>query len=166
MDVLLLELVHQVIGQHLTLGPRGRGVVPWDVGVHTLVSVVEAHGASKCACSTTLVACKSILVSNEEPLSLLELAHEFCLGATVVPIDIEEVVDSLAILLIELSTESSENCLELFDVDILIVVDITASEQLLVGDLSIVQDGQEFEHGSMLERAVVVCTISWEMLLT
>jgi hypothetical protein len=76
-------------------------------------------------------------VSGEKPLSLLDLAHEFTFGTSVILVDIEEVMDGLAIFLVELGTESGQNCFKLSDVNILIIVDIARPEQLLVSDFSV-----------------------------
>ena len=69
---------------------------------------------------------------GEESLGLLELLHELCLSAGVIFVNIEEVVDSLAIFLVEFSTEAHEHGLQFLDVNIHIVVDVATSEQFLV----------------------------------
>ena len=132
-----MELIDKVVSKHLSLRSWGSSIVPWNVWVHALVPIIESHGASKVACSPTSATRKSLLVSGEKPLSLLDLAHEFTFGASVILVDIEEVMDGLAIFLVELGTESGQNCFKLSDVDILIIVDIARPEQLLVSDFSV-----------------------------
>ena len=99
-------------------------------------------------------------------LSLGKLSHELLLTAGVVLIDIEEVMDSLAIFLVKFSTESGENSFQFSNIYIFIVVDITTSEELLVGDISILQDLKELEHSFVLETDVVVTSVCGVMLFS
>jgi len=86
------------------------------------------------------------------------LRHELLLCAGVVLVDVEEVVDSLAVLLVELRAEPSEHLFQLSDVHIFVVVNIATSEEFFGCDLAIFHDLEQFKHSSVLEGTVVVRT--------
>lgn len=72
----------------------------------------------------------------------------------------------LAILLIELGTDALKNRLQLFDIDVARIIDVTTSEKLVVSDSSILEDLQQLEHGPVLERNIVVRAIVREVLFS
>jgi hypothetical protein len=109
LNVLLLEFVHKVIGQHLALGTRGGVVVPRDVGVHALIAIVEAHGATEGSGATAFASRETLLMLGVESLGLLKLVHKLSFGADIILVDIEEVVNRLAIFLVKFGTKSCKN---------------------------------------------------------
>ena len=76
----------------------------------------------------------------KEPLSLTNLTHELRLGAAVVFVDIEEVVNGLAIFLVKFCAESRQHLFELVDAHCARPIDIAASEELIWRDASVLED--------------------------
>ena len=71
----------------------------------------------------------------------------------------------MRVLLVKLSTQRRQDSLQLLDVDSSVIVDITRPKQLQVRNVSLAQDGQQFEHGLVLEMHVVVRAIHGVVLL-
>lgn len=68
-------------------------------------------------------------------------------------------MDGLGVFLVELCADTLEHCLELADVDLSVSTDITGPKQFLVSNISLLDYVQQFEHGSVLERDIVVAAI-------
>jgi hypothetical protein len=165
LNVLLSEFLNHEIGQQVGLSPWRRLIKSCDIGIHSLTAFVVAHVAPEVG-GVYWFASQSIIVLLEGSLGFCDLVHELRLGAYVVFVNIEEVMDSLAILLVELCAEAGENWFKLPDVYIFVIIDITGSKKLSVSNVSILENSEELEHSSMLVTDIVIRSISGVVLLS
>lgn len=91
-----------------------------------------------------------------KPLSSVQLVRELGLLANVVVIDVEEVMNCLAVLLVKLVTNSFEHRSQLPHIYVVVVIDIAHQVKFLVSHASLFQDLKKLKHGSVVEWDIIV----------
>ena len=99
-------------------------------------------------------------------LSLAELIFEFFFITEPILVQIEEIMNCMDIFLSEFWTESIQELLKLFEIDLFIPADVAGSEKFIMTHILLFEKANKFESGFMLKWYIDIFIIHWSMLLS